>query len=383
MTACRYKATIPGATLMPRKLPPHVERNHVKGKTYLSFRIGRGPRIRLPDDPRSEEFQEAYHAAVLGQMSPARQRKLTPAPGTIAELIVSYMKSDAYRNLRATTKKGYVSRIEALRTDHGHRHVSGMTRERIEAGILSPYHGRPGAALSLLKMLRILIHHAMSLDDRNPLKLRYDPSAGVKRPKTGEIRAWTDAETAAFEKRWPLGSKERTAYSLMLYVGAARADVHRMTWRQIDEVMSGVTYTRSKTGVRIEIDVHDELRRALEYAARDHITVVNTAFGRPFTSAGFSQFMRHAIKAAGLPIDCKPHGLRKTLGRRLAEDGATAHEIMAVLGHTTLGEAERYTREADRRRGGPQAIAKLKTRVPNSQTSLESLGKFQKEKEKP
>ena len=59
---------------MPRKLPPHVARNHVKGKTYLSFRIGRGPRIRLPDDPRSEEFQEAYHAAMLGQMSPAHQR---------------------------------------------------------------------------------------------------------------------------------------------------------------------------------------------------------------------------------------------------------------------------------------------------------------------
>jgi enterobacteria phage integrase len=204
-------------------------------------------------------------------------------------------------------------------TDHGggkpgHRAVSGLTRERIEAG---RYHDRPGAALSLLKMLRVLIHHAMSLDDSNPLKLRYDPSAGIKRPKAGEIRAWTDTETAAFERRWPLGSKERTAYALMLYVGTARADIHRMTWRQIDEVTSGITYTRSKTGVRIDIDLHDELRRALEHAARDHVTIVNTAFGRPFTAAGFSQFMRKAIKAAGLPIDCKPHGLRKTLGRRL------------------------------------------------------------------
>jgi enterobacteria phage integrase len=383
MTACRYKATIPGATLMPRKLPPHVERNHVKGKTYLSFRIGKGPRIRLPDDPRSEEFQEAYRAVLLGQMSPDRQRKLPPALGTIAALIVSYMKSGAYLNLRATTKRGYASRIEALRAEHGHRAVSGLTRERIEAGILARYHDRPGAALSLLKMLRVLIHHAMSLDDRNPLKLRHDPSAGIKRPKAGEIRAWTDAETAAFERRWPLESKERTAYALMLYVGAARADVYRMTWRQIDEITSGVTYTRSKTGVSIEINLHQELRRALEHAARDHVTILNTAFGRPFTAAGFSQFMRHAIKAAGLPIECKPHGLRKTLGRRLADDGATAHQIMAVLGHTTLTEAERYTREADRRRGGREAIAKLKVRAVNSQTSLESLGKIQKEKEKP
>jgi hypothetical protein len=42
---------------MPRKLPPHCERNHVKGRTYLSFRIGKGQRIRLPDDPTSEEFK--------------------------------------------------------------------------------------------------------------------------------------------------------------------------------------------------------------------------------------------------------------------------------------------------------------------------------------
>jgi enterobacteria phage integrase len=366
---------------MPRKLPPHVERNHVKGKTYLSFRIGRGPRIRLPDDPRSEEFQEAYHAAVLGQISPERKRMLTPAPGTIAELIVSYMKSGAYRKLRPTTKKGYSSRIEALRTDHGHRAILGLTRERIENGILAPYHDRPGAALSLLKMLRILINHAMGLDDSNPLKLRHDPSKEIERPKGSEIRAWADSETATYERRWSVGARERTAYALMLYVGAARADVHRMTWRQIDEKDSGVGYVRSKTGVAVEMGLHPDLRRALEAAPRNHLTIVNTEFGRPFTSAGFSQFMRHAIRAAGLPIDCKPHGLRKTLGRRLADDGATAHEIMAVLGHTTLAEAERYTREADRRRGGRQGIAK-KARAANSQTSPESLGRSQKEKEK-
>src|SRR5262249_34182790 len=97
---CRSKPTIPGVMLMPHKLPPHVERNHVKGKTYLSFRIGHGPRIRLPDDPRSEAFQDAYRAALLEQVPPGRQRKLPPAPGTIAALIVSYMKSAAYVGLR-------------------------------------------------------------------------------------------------------------------------------------------------------------------------------------------------------------------------------------------------------------------------------------------
>ena len=50
--------------------------------------------------------------------------------------------------------------------------------------------------------------------------------------------------------------------------------------------------------------------------------------------------MRDAIRAAGLPLDCQPHGLRKAAGRRLAEAGCSAREIMAVLGHKTLSEAD-------------------------------------------
>jgi hypothetical protein len=45
---------------------------------------------------------------------------------------------------------------------------------------------------------------------------------------------------------------------------------------------------------------------------------------------------------------------------------------MAALGHTTLAEAERYTREADRRRGGKRAVASLNEHRKNksSQTTL-------------
>jgi len=103
-------------------------------------------------------------------------------------------------------------------------------------------------------------------------------------------------------------------------------------------------------------------------------------WGKPFTVDGFSGWMRDAMTDAGLPLDCRPHGLRKTFGRLLADAGATAHDIMAALGHLTLGEAERYTREADRRHGGRRAIVKLEdykaNRIP--QTSSVSLGKLPK-----
>ena len=90
--------------------------------------------------------------------------------------------------------------------------------------------------------------------------------------------------------------------------------------------------------------------------------------------------MRDAMNKAGLPLDCKPHGLRKTFGRILADGGATAHDIMAALGHTTLTEAERYTRETNRRYGGRRAIIALEDHKANKspQTSNSGLGKAAK-----
>jgi enterobacteria phage integrase len=269
------------------------------------------------------------------------------------------------------SKPGYMSRLNTLREEHGHRSVVGLTKERIEKGILEPLADRPGAQLDTLKKLRILIRHAI-----DKKLLAHDPSIGIKRPKQKEVRAWTDAEMAAFERRWPIGTKQRTAYALMLNAGTARVDVHRITWAQIDH--ESIDYTRHKSKVAVQIGIAASLRKALDAAPREHVTVINTEFGRPFTIDGFSGFMRDAMSAARLPLDCKPHGLRKTLGRLLADAGASAHDIMAALGHTTLAQAEKYTREADRRRGARRAVLKLNDHMANriAQTGSDGLGKM-------
>src|SRR5205085_11563320 len=154
-----------------------------------------------------------------------------------------------------------------------------------------------------------------------------------------------------------------------------RVDVHRMTWAQID--IDGIEYKRQKTGVAVVMAITNELRHAIDAAPREHVTILNTDFGKPFTINGFSGFMRDAIKRAGLPMDCKPHGLRKTLGRRLADAGVSAHVIMAALGHTTLAEAENYTREPDRRRCGRRAVQQLNDHnvTPSSQTGPVGSGR--------
>ena len=364
--------------MMPRKLPPFVECWRDRRKILrVYFRKGKGPRVPLPDHIGSDDFNAAYQAALEGQIAAKRERREPDRPGTIAALIRSYLRSAAYVGLRATTKTGYSSRIEMLRTQHGHRTISGMTRAGIVTQMMQPYADRPGSALAMLKMLRVLIRHALEIG-----WLTHDPSLGIKRPKTQEIRSWTDDEIATFENRWPIGTKQRLAFALQLYTGQRRSDVHRMTWADINGV--SIRVVQQKTGRKLAIPLHQDLLAILATTERKHLTLINTEYGKPFTVDGFSRWMRDAITAAGLPLECQPHGLRKAAGRRLADAGCTPHEIMAVLGHKTLAEAERYTRDADQLRLAGAAITKLEGRKKNrvAQTAPSKFGKMSEAKGK-
>jgi enterobacteria phage integrase len=159
--------------------------------------------------------------------------------------------------------------------------------------------------------------------------------------------------------------------------GQRRSDVHRMTWADVNGTK--IRVTQQKGGTKLTIELHSDLRLVLDAAERKHISTLVTEFGRPFTVNGFSRFMRDAITAAGLPLDCQPHGLRKAAGRRLAEANCRPHEIMAILGHKTLSEAERYTREADQVLLAASGIARLedRTRTGLPKPTNPGLGKQQ------
>lgn len=356
---------------MASKFPPFTERWRDRhGRLRVYFRKGHGPRIPLPDDPGSPEFAKAYSDALSGAyQAPPKPKPKHVEAGTLAAVIRSYMASTDYLDLRETTKRGYRNRLRILEDEHGHRTLSGMTRQGIEAKILGPYADRPGQRLAILKNLRVLIRYAIG---RGWLKV--DPSVGIKRPKNNEIPDWSEADIAQFEARWPLGTRERTAFALHLYTGQRRSDVHRMVWADLEG--DAIRVTQQKTGAKLAIALHPALKDALDAAPRVHMAILTTGQGAAFTVAGFSNFMRDAIREAGLPLRCQPHGLRKAAGRRLAEAGCTAHEIMAVLGHKSLAEAERYTRTANQAALARAAVGKLSGQTENKspKPSLKRVG---------
>jgi hypothetical protein len=60
------------------------------------------------------------------------------------------------------------------------------------------------------------------------------------------------------------------------------------------------------------------------------------------------------------------HGLKKGGMRRLAESGATRHELMAISGHQKLAMVEHYTQAADRKK---LADSGMRKRIGNDDVS--------------
>ena len=278
------------------------------------------PRITLKGVYGSDEFRASYAAALHGtiESDDTRPKIERPGNGTLAALIASYKQDAAFKGLRDTTKAGYLSRLDTIQREHGARSVAGLNQERIET-MLAAYDDRPASKLDTLKKLRILIKHAMKKK-----WISGDPSTGIKRTKVGEVRSFTDDEIRQYENHWPIGTKQRTAFALMLYTGQRRSDVHRMIWQDISHKTGRIKVIQQKTGVKIQVPLHRDLLVVLEKARHNHVTIVNTEYGKPFTVDGFSSFMRDAIRAAGLPTRLSAAWTAQ--GRRSSLGGSRMHD---------------------------------------------------------
>lgn len=314
------------------------------GKKRQYFRY-RGRCTPLPGIPGSQEFMAAY-AACLGSIG-AKPEPPEPSAGTVAALLMRYYASAKYRNLSPGPKEQYRRTLDRFAEQHGGRIARQMQAKHIEA-IIAKLGDKDGAAYYLLKRLRTVMRFAVK-----ERLLAADPTAGIELNRIGEVHTWTDAELRQFEARWPLGTKQRLAFALLLYTGQRISDACRMPWPDDD----GFRVTQQKTGTPLLIPLHPTLAGVLATMKRRHV-VLMTDYGKPFSVKGLGNLVSDAIRKAGLPDRCKAHGLRKAAARRLAEAGASEKQIAAITGHKTLAEIVRYTKAADQVRLARAAIQK-------------------------
>lgn len=341
---------------MPRRKYPHVQTQRTQhGRVVYYFRKDRGPRIRLPDAYGSDEFISAYIQALAGEKPTKRREK--PACGSLRWLVDLYRASSEWAALAPATRKQRDNILSHVLEGSSDFPADAIERKHIIAG-RERRKETPGAANNYLKTMRAVFSWATERE-----LVAEDPTQGVKklRLQAGGFHAWSEDEIQAFEKRWPLGTRERLALAILLYSGLRRGDAVKLGRQHI---RNGWIFIRTeKTRAEIRIPILPPLAAAIAATPTGDLTFLSTQSGQPRTKAGFGTWFREVCKTAGVPG--RAHGLRKAGARRLAENGATDKQLNAVYGWSDESrESATYTRAADRARLAEDALAKLPEAAP-------------------
>ena len=310
-----------------------------RGKVRVYFRRPGHPQVPLPAPIGSVAFARAY-ADALAATEP--QQRTRVAAGSLEALAASWLTSPAFLNLAPSTQAVQRRILTRLRRSHGHRMVRLATPADVQA-LVTERAETPAAANHVLRLMRALFAHAVTLGWRPD-----NPAAQAQRlaeRKQGH-RDWPDELIAQYRARWPVGSKPRLALELLLQTAQRKGDTLKLGRQHLAAGGTALRFRQGKTGTDMTIPITAELAECLAVLPPGQLLFLQTEAGARYTENGFYNAFRGWCDDAGVPKGYSPHGLRKARARQLAEQGATAHQIMAWTGHKTLAEVERYTRAA-------------------------------------
>jgi integrase len=337
---------------MPRPRPPHLQRQVTQhGKAVWYVRIGKGPRIRIRAEFGTPEFDAEYQAAVS---KTPRPKKGAPATGTLAWLVARYREVGAWNNLSLATRKQRENIFKHVIETAGDKPFASITAATIMAGC-ERRSKTPAQARHFLDAMRGLFRWA----NRSGL-VKANPTIGVEnpQPKKGQgFIPWTEDDIAAYERRWPIGTRQRVWLDVLAYTGLRRGDAVRIGKQHVRDGVATLRTEKSQGEVTVTLPILPVLAETLAAGPCGDLTFIAGDRGRPLTKESFGNLFRKACHKAGVPGSA--HGVRKIAATRAANAGATVAQLEAIFGWSGGRMASLYTRSADRKRLALEAMAKL------------------------
>lgn len=329
------------------KKPPYVNTYTDRhGKQRARFRR-KGYTCPLPMPIGSDAFNAAYAAALTRHGKPAA----LVADGTFEALIQEYYSSLEYAKLKPQTQDSYRVWVERIRLDHGHRMVVDIEAKHIETLMTKL---EPRSANKLHRYFRMLLSFSVRRSYRGD-----NPALYVKPFKIdGGHQTWPDSLIEQYQAHWPQGTAQRLLLDLALYTGLRRSDLATVHRSHIRDDM--IRVVQQKTGMPLWVPIHANLAQSIDATPITGLYLTGTQAGNIRSVKALGGYFRKACERAGIPAGYSLHGLRKACATRLAEAGCSTKQIQAILGHATLSETERYTRDADQIKLAREAVSRMK-----------------------
>jgi integrase len=339
---------------MSRPRPPHLQRHKTRhGKFIWVVQIGSGPIKRVRAEFGEPGFEEAYQAALSLARTPTT-KSIAASKGTLRWAWLLYQQSGAWTSLSQATRNQRENIMAHVLEAAGLEPLGRITGTAIQDG-LDRRKATPFQAKNFLQTMKQLFEWLK--DNKH---VRFNPCAGLKAktPKTRGFPEWAYEEILKYEERWPLGTRQRVMLDVYCYTGLRRGDAARLGKQHVANNVIVLATEKSQGQTVVHIPILDVLKRTLDAGPIGDLAFIVTSEGKPFVKEGLGNAFKDACVAAGIPGK-SAHGLRKAAATRAADNGATAHELMAIFGWIDIKEAEIYTRAADRKRLAAGAIHKL------------------------
>lgn len=312
---------------MPRPRPPYLshERNR-HGAPVWYVRIG-GKRTRIRETYGTPEFDAAYQAALAGK-AVVKKAAAEVGAGTLNWLIDQYRDTAAWqRDLSEATRRQRHNIFKGVIAAAGNQPFARITKADIEWG-RERRGATPHQARHFLDAMRGLFRWALRAQH-----VKIDPTDGVDdppRPQSAGFAPWSEEDVAAYEQRWPIGTRQRVWLDVLLYTGLRRGDATRLGRQHVRH--GTATLTTEKTGTEVSLPILPVLHRTLDAGPCGDLAFIVGAKGRPFTKESFGNEFREACRLAG--VNKSAHGLRKIAATRCAENDATLPQMNAIFGWT-------------------------------------------------
>lgn len=341
---------------MPRK--PYLSREKTRHDKFVWYFKRKGKRVRLPDPYGSDEFNAAYEKALTGSSSVIEKPK--SRSGSLKWLVDQYKRSAAFAELAPGTRRARDNILKQILDSP--RNADGpfadLSRAKVKAG-MDKRAATPNSANNFLKTMSHLFKWAVEAGH-----VEVNPCIGVSKVnvKSDGFHTWSVDQVEQYRRKHKLGTKPRLAIDILLFLGLRRGDAVVVGKQHMKDGL--ISIRTEKTKQWVYLPVFKQLMDSIEATPTGDLAFLTTEKGKPFSSgASFGNWFAKQCTAAGLPDVCRAHGLRKAGATIAADEGATAHELMAMFGWSRLSMAEIYTKEADKKKLARGASERLSNRM--------------------
>ncbi|WP_418648789.1 tyrosine-type recombinase/integrase [Thauera butanivorans] len=321
---------------------------------------------------------KGYALEVHGGRDPQGEKQERRRALTLGKLFDEYLDSEAFlgkaestravdrgrieRHLRPLVATEYVDRLTAEAVKRMHRQIiEGKTAARIKTGYrgLARVSGGKGTADKSVLMLSAIYKWAQ---DQGLAKS--NPAGNMKCWKTGTrdtILETPEQYRQLFTALQDLENEKRIrpaaadAIRFIALTGARRGEAVGLRWRYVDLKNGQVVLpphahkTGKKTGkpriIGLPTEAQAIIARQADGDPDDYVFSPNK--GAPIA---LNKDWPKVREQAKLPSDLGLHGLRHSIGTALAMSGASAVELMELLGHRQISTTMRYVHFAERAR---------------------------------